>query len=88
MGLHQPQAARERWHDAWATAYAKFQQQVQIAERFGGDWPWLDAYGATAPAEFFAVSCEAYFTNPARFQQEFPSLMPLLNAFFAAPTQH
>ncbi len=88
MGLHQPQAARECWHDAWATAYAKFQQQVQIAERFGGDWPWLDAYGATAPAEFFAVSCEAYFTNPARFQQEFPSLMPLLNAFFAVPTQH
>ena len=46
--------------------------------------PWLDAYGATAPSEFFAVACEAYFVNRARFAQEFPNLMPVLDAFFSA----
>ena len=49
---------------------------------FGTDWPWLDAYGATAPAEFFAVACEAYFVNRERFALEFPGLVPVLDAFF------
>jgi Mlc titration factor MtfA (ptsG expression regulator) len=44
--------------------------------------PWLDAYGATSPSEFFAVACEAYFVNRDRFAQEFPNLMPVLDAFF------
>jgi len=55
------------------------------AERFGAEPPWLDAYGATAPAEFFAVACEAYFVNRERFAQEFPTLMPALDAFFRHP---
>ena len=53
-----------------------------LAERFGADWPWLDAYAATGPAEFFAVACEAYFVNRTRFAQEFVALVPLLEAFF------
>jgi len=55
-----------------------------MAERFGAERPWLDAYGATSPAEFFAVACEAYFVNRARFSLEFPGLMLVLNAFFQA----
>ena len=53
-----------------------------MAQRFGAAPPWLDAYGATAPAEFFAVACEAYFVNRAQFAHEFPALMPVLDAFF------
>jgi Mlc titration factor MtfA (ptsG expression regulator) len=56
-------------------------EAVIKAERFGADWPWLDAYGATAPA-FFAVACEAYFVNRERFALEFPGLVPVLDAFF------
>ena len=33
-------------------------------------------------SEFFAVACEAYFVNRHRFAQEFPNLMPVLDAFF------
>lgn len=82
MGSTSARAARAAWHDAWAPAYAHFRERVIIAERFGGEPPWLDAYGATAPAEFFAVACEAYFVNRPRFAQEFPALLPLLDGFF------
>ena len=53
-----------------------------MAERFGAEPPWLDAYGATSPAEFFAVACEAYFVNPNRFKLEFESLKTLFDTFF------
>lgn len=82
MGAGDAREARTLWRDAWAPAYDAFREKVIIAERFGGEQPWLDSYGATAPAEFFAVACEAYFVSRERFAQEFPTLMPLLDAFF------
>jgi Mlc titration factor MtfA (ptsG expression regulator) len=85
MGAASARAAREAWRSAWAPAYEDFRERVIIAERFGGERPWLDAYGATAPAEFFAVACEAYFVNRGRFTQEFPALVPVLDAFFRRP---
>ena len=57
---------------------------MALAERFGGEPPWLDAYATTHPAEFFAVTCEAYFVNRERFAQEFPALLPLYDGFFNA----
>lgn len=87
LGTDSVRAAREAWHATWQPAYEQFREQVIIAERFGGTRPWLDAYGATAPAEFFAVACEAWFVHRERFSQEFPTLAPLLQAFFQpAPT--
>ena len=82
MGTHSARAAHACWWDAWEPAYMHFQERVSMAERFGGPQPWLDAYGATAPAEFFAVVCEAYFVQRERFSTEFPSLLPLLDGFF------
>ena len=79
--------ARRDWLAVMQAEYDAFREQVIIAERFGGTRPWLDAYGATAPAEFFAVACEAWFVHRERFSQEFPTLAPLLQAFFQpAPT--
>ena len=82
LGTHSARAAHEAWWAAWEPAYAQFREAVIKAERFGAAWPWLDAYGATAPAEFFAVACEAYFVNRERFALEFPGLVPVLDAFF------
>ncbi len=82
LGTHGARAAREQWRAAWEPAYQDFRERVIIAQRFGGERPWLDAYGATAPAEFFAVACEAYFVSRERFGQEFPALIPLLDAYF------
>jgi Mlc titration factor MtfA (ptsG expression regulator) len=75
-------AAHAAWHDTMQAAYDGFREQVAMAERFGGAPPWLDAYGATAPAEFFAVACEAYFVNRERFTQDFPTLTALFDRFF------
>lgn len=82
LGARGVREAHERWWATWEPAYESFREAVVKAERFGAEWPWLDAYGATAPAEFFAVACEAYFVNRARFGVEFPGLVPVLDAFF------
>ncbi len=75
-------ALRERWPQVMQTSYDRFREQVSMAERFGAPAPWLDSYGATAPAEFFAVASEAFFMNPERLAQDFPEMSALLAAFF------
>ena len=75
-------AARARWQTVMQAAYDAFKHRVVMAERFGGEAPWLDAYGATSPAEFFAVAGEAYFVNRSRFEHEFSELTALFDAFF------
>ena len=79
-------ALRQRWQSTMQESYARFCTQVTMADRFGGPAPWLDAYAASAPAEFFAVASEAYFVNPVRFAESFPELVPLLNGFFKPET--
>jgi Mlc titration factor MtfA (ptsG expression regulator) len=75
-------AARERWLATMQGEYERFREAVIRAERFGEEWPWLDDYGATAIDEFFAVACEGYFVNRARFAREFPALLELFDAFY------
>ena len=82
MGAASARQAARHWQRTWAPAYERFREQVVLAERFGAPAPWLDAYGATAPAEFFAVACEAHFVQPERFAAEFPDLSRALRAFF------
>lgn len=74
--------ALTQWHEVMQPAYDAFCEQVTLARRFGGEPPWLDAYGATSPAEFFAVTCEAYFVNRERFTQDFADLTTLFDQFF------
>jgi Mlc titration factor MtfA (ptsG expression regulator) len=76
----------QRWQNTMHESYAGFCTQVTMADRFGAPAPWLDAYAASAPAEFFAVASEAYFVNPGRFAESFPELLPLLNGFFKPET--
>jgi Mlc titration factor MtfA (ptsG expression regulator) len=75
-------ALRQRWQITMQASYAQFQRQVTMADRFGAEAPWLDAYAASAPAEFFAVASEAYFVSPVRFAQSFTELAALLDEFF------
>ena len=82
LGSRSGAHARRLWAALWGPAYQRFREQVVMAERFGAPAPWLNAYAATAPAEFFAVACEAHFVNPARFAGEFPQLAACLHEFF------
>lgn len=84
MGATGARQARQRWFEVLQPAYEEFREKSIIAQRFGGEPPWLDEYAAEAIGEFFAVACEAYFVNPQRFAQEFPTLTPLFDAFFLA----
>jgi Mlc titration factor MtfA (ptsG expression regulator) len=42
----------------------------------------LDHYGATDPAEFFAVATEAFFEQPMRLADEHPALYELLSGYY------
>jgi Mlc titration factor MtfA (ptsG expression regulator) len=78
-------AMAQRWQTDMQAAYRDFKEALSMANRFGGPQPWLDPYAATDPAEFFAVSCEAYFVNRTRFGQEWPALLALFDAYFLGP---
>ena len=78
---------RRAWRAVMQAEYDAFREKVIVAERFGGDEPWLDPYGAQAIDEFFAVACEAYFVNRPRFDIEFPALAPLFDSFFKSPAE-
>ena len=82
MGTHGIRAAREAWMAVFEPEYERFREQAIVADRFGGPRGWLDPYGAEAPAEFFAVACEAYFVNRARFTADFPAMLALFDPFF------
>jgi Mlc titration factor MtfA (ptsG expression regulator) len=85
LGLARAEAAAH-WHRVMSETCAAFREAVAMAERFGAEPPWLDAYAAQDAAEFFAVTCEAYFVSRERFAAEFPALMPLYDGFFNART--
>lgn len=78
-------AARQHWRTVLSAAYETHRQRVALHERFGAPAPWLDPYGATSPAEFFAVACEAYCVDRDRLAAEHAALVALLDAFFARP---
>ena len=67
LGSDSAAQAREHWRRTMQAAYNRFRESLTLAERFGGEPPWLDDYAAKDPAEFFAVTCEAYFVNRERF---------------------
>lgn len=82
VGSRTAQEALVAWCGAMQPAFDDFRDKTIVAERFGGQAPWLDAYGAESVSEFFAVACEAYFVNRLRFGAEFPSLLTLFDQFF------
>ena len=63
-----------RWVEVCTEAYE--------ALRVGLDRPPLQPYGATNPAEFFAVATEAFFDVPAELEQREPPLYEIVRDFF------
>ncbi|MCS4293227.1 Mlc titration factor MtfA (ptsG expression regulator) [Comamonas sp. BIGb0152] len=82
LGLASAAEARQTWERSWASSFQAFGHAIAKSQRFGEPAPWLDSYGATAPAEFFAVACEAYFVNRSQFAQEWPQLDRMLSGLF------
>ena len=65
----------------WADLMDREFRRLQAAERRGRD-TLLDPYGATDPAEFFAVATECFFDAPRAMQREYPPLYKLFCDYF------
>ncbi|MBA2432610.1 MAG: zinc-dependent peptidase [Chthoniobacterales bacterium] len=66
---------------AWARIMSREFAQLRVAEESGAPSV-FDTYGASNPAEFFAVVTEAFFEKPHAVQQRHPQLYTVLAKFF------
>jgi Mlc titration factor MtfA (ptsG expression regulator) len=66
---------RDRWVEVCQRAYDEMS--------LGVPHPPLRGYGATNPAEFFAVATEAFFGVPGLLRQAEPALYDVLRGFYA-----
>lgn len=74
---------REEWRDVWSREFDAFVAIIDAPGVAGSETPTiLDPYGATAPAEFFAVASEAFFVKPDTMQTAHESLYRLLQRFY------
>jgi Mlc titration factor MtfA (ptsG expression regulator) len=70
-----------RWHDVMNAEYT---QLIQESEH--GKPKVLDAYGATSPAEFFAVATECFFEMPVQLRRRHPQLYRVLKEYYCQDT--
>jgi len=75
-----PLASREahaRWAEVWSTEWQELQRRLAAGEQnlFG-------AYGATEPAEFFAVASEVFFERPVELAALHPPLYRELAGYY------
>jgi Mlc titration factor MtfA (ptsG expression regulator) len=67
----------ERWSRVMGNEFNKLQQQAHLQQ------PSLfNHYGATNPAEFFAVACETFFEQPHELADQHPELYQELCDFY------
>lgn len=67
----------QSWSAVFSDQFAKLQRQAQR-----GEPAIFDYYGATNPAEFFAVASEVFFEKSAQLQKEHPKLYQQLVLFY------
>lgn len=68
---------QKRWSEVFRNEFAKLQHQAEHRQP-----SLLDHYGATDPAEFFAVASEVFFEQAPRMAAEHPALYELLSRFY------
>jgi MtfA peptidase len=68
-------------YSAWARVLGEEYQELQKAAETGKKSV-LDTYGATEPAEFFAVATEAFFERPVQLKKKHPELYEELKMYY------
>ena len=66
-----------RWVGVCSREYHALRAQAKQGQR-----SFLDAYGATSEAEFFAVATEQFFDAPVALRRHHPDLYTVLEAFY------
>lgn len=77
LAPHEPAPVRQSRYAAWARILS-----AEYADLRAGHDSVLDDYGATNPAEFFAVATEAFFEKPHALRQRHPALYEELRRFY------
>lgn len=72
-----------RWSHVMQHAFDQLQHATQL-----GEPTLLSAYGATNPAEFFAVATEVFFEQPRLMAQEHPEMYSELAQFYRTDPVH
>lgn len=76
-----PLLARREHYQRWSRVLSAEFDKLR-ARPSGGALPLFDDYGATDPAEFFAVISEVFFEQPQRMASEHPALYHELSQFY------
>lgn len=66
---------------AWSRILGHDFKELREADKAGRKTV-LDGYGATNPAEFFAVATECFFEKPAKLKKKHPELYDQLRAYY------
>jgi hypothetical protein len=74
-------AQYRRWQEVMTAEFARL-----AAESEHGRPRVLDAYGATNPAEFFAVATECFFEKPMQLRRHHPQLYDILKEYYCQDT--
>lgn len=74
--LHKGMRVRE-WTETFQTAYDDLAARLERGEE-----PWLDAYAAEDPGEFFAVCSELFFDVPLDLLARYPALYRQLAEYY------
>ncbi len=76
-----PILPRRNLYSAWARVLGEeYDELRKLAET--GKKSVLDTYGATEPAEFFAVATEAFFEKPVQLKKKHPELYEELQMYY------
>lgn len=76
-----PLLAGESSYRSWAGALSGEFEELQKDARFGRR-SLMDHYGATNPAEFFAVATETFFEKPGKMAEYHRELFDVLKAYY------
>lgn len=76
-----PVLSRSSDYQQWSTVMQQAFNELQVKVAQGLP-VLLDPYGATNPAEFFAVLTEIFFERPAELSTQHPDLYQLLSRFY------
>jgi Mlc titration factor MtfA (ptsG expression regulator) len=70
-------AAQQRWREVMEPAFASLQHDVSQGRRTS-----IDPYGATNPAEFFAVLSEHFFEQPHHLLRRHPDIYEIFRDYY------
>jgi Mlc titration factor MtfA (ptsG expression regulator) len=80
-----PKLKDDEQYEAWAEVMSQeFAELVEQTEK--GHKSLLDSYGATNPAEFFAVATECFFEKSVLMEERHPRLYKVLRDFYHQDT--